>query len=1039
MTRIFLLFFLSAGSVVLDAQPEINTNDLHGLQYRCIGPSRGGRVTAVAGVPSELFTFYMGATGGGVWKTTDAGTSWRNISDGYFKVGSVGAIAVAPSDPNVVYVGTGSAEPRGNVSIGNGVYRSTDAGETWKYIGLEKAGLIGKVIVHPQDPDRAFVAVLGNIFGPNPERGVYRTTDGGETWKKVHFVSERTGAIDLAMHPENPRILFAAMWTAERKPWTLIDGSEEGGIWKTTDGGDTWTKVKGGLPEGLVGKTGLAISPVNGDRIWAQIETAEEEKGGLYRSDDGGRTWDRINRDHNLRQRAWYYNRIVADPQDENTLYNMNVRFWKSIDGGKNFSSIRTPHGDNHALWINPHRTEIMIEGNDGGACVTLNGGDTWSTLNNQPTAEFYRVTVDNQFPYRVFGAQQDNSTISISSMGPDGLTPYQDWYSVGGGESGHIAVDPRNPDIVYAGNYIGQITYLDRGKGFTKNIVAYPQMHDGVAPRDIKYRFQWNAPIRISPHDPDVLYHCSQFVHRSRDKGQTWETISPDLTTNNDAWQDIPGGPVQHDHTGVELYTTIFAFEESPIEPGVLWAGSDDGLIHISRDNGETWENRTPRGMPAGGTVNAIDVSVHANGRAIATVFRYREDDFRPHVFLTDNFGKDWKLLTDGKNGIPENHFVRVTREDPENKGLLYAGTEFGMYISFDEGKHWHAFQQNLPVVPVTDMLVKEDDLVIATQGRSFWILDGLDALRAYPEVRALSDISLLPPENAVRTQYRANRGAPGIDRAPDGATMTVYVPEGISSDSLVTLRIRDPEGRVRRTFSTSPDKDKKEEKLKLKEGLNTVSWDLRYEKPEILDDAFFSLASTYGIKALPGVHQVELVMGDKVIAQPLEVVLDPRWDQPVENLFSQYALTMKAKELLEEIHASIRRIRKARKQIRALIPRFESMQEGDELKKEADRLVKWLTKQEEMLIQTKSESGQDPINYPPMLDDQAAYLYSLLNRQDDKPNEGAFERFADLEDEWATHRENIRVFFEKDIKIYNETLEQAGMTHIFMKVIRP
>jgi len=1025
--------------VSAQTQTAIDTDLLYGLEYRSIGPSRGGRVTAVAGVPGELFTFYMGASGGGVWKTTDAGTTWQNISDEFFKVGSIGAITIAPSDRNVVYVGTGSAEPRGNVSTGLGVYKSTDAGETWQHIGLEKAGLIGKIIVHPSNPDWVYVAVLGNIFGHNPERGVYRSKNGGENWEKVHFVSEKTGAIDLVMHPTNPRILYAGMWTAQRTPWTMIDGSQEGGVWKTTNGGDSWEKLEKDLPGGLLGKIGLAISPANGQRVWAQIENADESKGGLYRSDDGGKSWKRINRDHNLRQRAWYYSRIVADPNDENTLYNMNVRFWKSIDGGNNFSSIGTPHGDNHCLWINPNHSNIMIEGNDGGACVTLNGGKTWSTIYNQPTAEFYRVTTDNQFPYRVYGAQQDNSTISVGSKIQEGITPFQDWFSIGGGESGHIAVDPRDPNVIYAGTYIGIITYRNREQGYQRNVVAYPQMHDGVAPRDIKYRFQWNAPIRISPHDPDVVYHCSQFVHRTNDQGKSWEVISPDLTTNYDAYQNIPGGPIQHDHTGVELYTTIFSFEEAHNEPGVLWAGSDDGLIHVSLDNGQNWKNVTPGKMPKGGTVNTIDISTHQEGRVIASVFKYRENDFRPYIFLTNDYGKSWSLLTNGENGIPENHFVRVTREDPERKGLFYAGTEFGMYISFDEGRQWQSFQKNLPVVPITDMVVKDKDLVIATQGRSFWIMDDLTPVRELQLDRTVQEIRLLPPSSALRSQMRGFRNAPGIDRAPNGAIVYFYLPEKPDKSDTISLSIADPTGKVRRAYSTHPDKSKHESKLKIEKGLNKIEWNLRYEEPKILENAVFSLASTSGVRAYPGVHQVILKKSGVELNEKLEVGIDPRWNQTASDLKAQYDLTMEAKNLLEQVHESIRQLRSTRSQLQLLMKRLDDMSNSVDLKTKAEELVHWITEKEKQLIQTKSESRQDPINFPSMLDDQVAYLYSNVNAQDDRPTKGVFDRFADLEVIWKDHREAIAHFINDEITGYNQALQKAGMKLINVKIFRP
>ncbi len=577
-----------------DPNAVYNPSYYGAMEYRMIGPYRGGRVTAVTGVVGQPFTFYFGATGGGVWKSTNAGESWTNISDDDFEVGSIGAIAVADSDPNVIYVGTGSACPRGNISVGNGVYKSTDAGRTWTHVGLPEAGLIARVRVHPKESDLVYVAALGHIFGPNDERGVFRSRDGGTTWDKVLYISEKTGAVDLAMNPKNPREMYAAMWRAERKPWTFIDGDEEGGIYKTTDGGDNWSKLESDLPDGLIGRIGLALSPKQPDRVWAQV-TAEKGKGGLYRTDDAGKTWTLISEDRNLQGRGWYYAHVTADPNDENTVWAMNAGFFKSIDGGKSFDRVSVPHGDNHDLWINPNDSRIMIQSNDGGANVTLDGAETWTTQYNQPTAEFYRVTVDNRFPYRVYGAQQDNSTITVPSWSQGGITPKQYWYAVAGGESGHIAVDPDNPDLTYAGNYIGLIDRYDHGTGHSRNVIVYPEMADGVAPKDLMYRFQWNAPIVISPHDPQTVYHTSNFVHRTTDGGMSWETISPDLTKNEVEKQELPGDPIQHDHTGVEVYSTVFAFQESPHQQGELWAGTDDGLVQLSRDNGGSWADITP------------------------------------------------------------------------------------------------------------------------------------------------------------------------------------------------------------------------------------------------------------------------------------------------------------------------------------------------------------------------------------------------------------------------------------------------------------
>ncbi|MEM8896446.1 MAG: glycosyl hydrolase [Bacteroidota bacterium] len=1032
LSGIFVLLCLIFSVPSAYAQQEnLAESWMQGLLYRNIGPYRGGRVTTVTGIPEKPYTFFMGTTGGGVWKTADGGSTWKNITDGYVKVGSIGAVEVAPSDPNVLYVGTGSASPRGNISTGKGIYKSVDGGKSWSFIGLEKTGQIAKIVIHPDNPDWLYVAALGNIFGPNPERGVYKSTDGGASWEKVCYLSEKTGAIDLVMDPTNPRILYAGFWRVERKPWTLIDGDLEGGVYKSTDHGETWTKLEGGLPNGVAGRIGIAISPVNPNKLWVIREAKEESQGGIFFSQDAGNSWKRINRDHKLRQRAWYYSRIFADPQDEHTVYVTNTGFYKSVDGGKSFIRIRTPHGDNHCLWVNPHNTDIMIESNDGGANVSFNGGMTWSTQYNQPTAEFYRVSVDNRYPYRVYGAQQDNSTITVPSNSPGGISPKQHWYAVGGGESGHIAVDPRDANIIYAGNYIGRIDRTDRSKGHTRNIVAYPQMHDGVAPRDIKYRFQWNAPIRLSPHNPDVLYHCSQYVHRSKDKGDTWEVISPDLTTDNDDYHDIPGGPVQHDHTGVELYTTIFSFEESPLTQGELWAGTDDGRVHISTNDGENWTEITPADMPREGTVNTLDLSTHEKGRCIMTVYKYRDDDSRPYVFLTNDYGKNWKLLTDGNNGIPADHFVRVVREDPDRKGLLYAGTEFGMFISFNEGESWEPFQLNLPHTPITDMLVYRNDLVISTQGRSFWILDDISPLHDEGFGKDGNQAYLFSPRTAYRTQLRGFRGGSAPKSAPRGASMYFYMPEDQLLD-LVRVVVKEKDGTLIRTFSTQPDKSLREDKLSLKAGLNRFIWDLKYPKVELQKGSFMSLANTGGAWAAPGTYTIELEAGDQTLSTELTIKADPRWEASEEDLQEQFRLTREVQMSLEEIHQNIGKIRSIKKQSQETAKRAVRAGFDKSLVVMAEELGSKLSEIEEELIQVKNESSQDPINYPPRLDDQFAYLYSTVNSQDDRPTQGCYERYEDLKKEYQLYQEKIDKIISEDLKAFDIALEDAGVPRV-------
>ena len=1022
--RLFFFFLfafaLLPASSALAAGDIIPSEALKDMEYRMAGPYRGGRVTAVTGVTGRPFTYYFGSTGGGVWKTTDAGQTWNNVTDGFVKASSIGAVAVSESDPNVVYVGTGSACPRGNISPGDGVYKSTDSGKTWIHIGLKDAGQISDIQIHPGNPDIVYAGVLGNLFGPSEERGIFRSTDGGDNWEKILYVNDKTGVSALSMDSHNSRILYAAFWQAERKPWTLIDGGPDGGIYKTSDGGDNWNKMD--LPlSGNIGRIGIDVSGANPEKVYVVVETDTETQGGIYRSDNGGESFARVNREHKLRQRAWYYNHIIADPVDENTVYVLNVGFHKSIDGGKNWTDISVPHSDNHSLWISPDNNRIMVNGNDGGANVSFNGGETWSTQLNQPTAEFYRVAVDNQFPYRLYGAQQDNTTLSVPSWSPGGVSPIEHWYAVGGGESGHIAVHPENPDIIYAGNYIGQITRMNRSEGHTRDVVAYPQMHDGMAPRDIRYRFQWNAPIRISPHNHDILYHASQYVHRSADGGQSWEVISPDLTSNKDEYHDIPGGPVQHDHTGVELYTTIFAFEESPHKAGLLWAGSDDGLIHISLDNGENWKNITPPQMPEEGTVNSIDLSAHSPGRANVAVYRYRDNDPSPYIFQTDNYGENWALLTDGSNGIPGNFFVRVVREDPVKKGLLYAGTEFGMFISFNNGEQWQPFQLNLPVVPITDMLIHQNDLVISTQGRSFWILDNLTPVQDMtPEILDKTAF-LFKPRNAYRTQARGFRGGTAPESPPYGAVFYYYLKE--KPETPVSLEVLDTEGDVIRSFDSET---KSGDAVANSSGLNRFVWNFSYPAPEVNEGSVMSLARVRGAVAPPGKYSVRLKVGETEQVQDFEIVRDPRWSATDADLADQFQLALDVGNHLEMSHKAIRQIRSIREQAEFILDKTKDKEYHGTLKSSFETLDKKLDTIEGSLIQTMNESGQDPINYPPKIDNQFAYLMSIVNSQDSKPTSGCYERFEDLKKEFQPLKDQLDSILEKDLKEFNRLLEK-------------
>ncbi len=903
------------------AQP-IDASLLKGLHYRSIGPHRGGRVTAVAGHRKQPHTFYMGATGGGVWKTTHAGDNWLNVSDGFFETASIGAIAVADSDPNIVYVGTGSAAIRSNVIQGRGVYKSTDAGKTWTHIGLREVGQIGSVRVHPQDANIAYVAALGQPFGANAERGVFRTKDGGKTWQKVLFINDRTGAVSLAMNSANPNELYAGAWQAMRKPWTIISGgpASETGIYKSTDGGDTWTHLTNGLPKDLIGKVDVDVAASNPMIVYALMEASKGE-GGLYRSDDAGANWRLINKAGNLIARPFYYTYVDVDPKNPEVVYVNNLGFYKSTDGGKSFRPISTPHGDNQGMWINPDQPEIFIQSNDGGANVTLNGGRTWSTIYNQPTAEIYQVAVDNQFPYHVYGAQQDNSTIIVPSLPPTmerADDPIQLWRQGPGCETGPIMASPTNPKIVY-GVCKGEFYRTNFETGQTASYWVHPQNRYSHNPRDIKYRFQRVSPMDISPHNPKVLYHCSHVVHRSIDEGVTWEVISPDLTANEPDKQVISGEPITRDITGEEVYSTIYAFRESTLEAGVLWSGANDGPVNVSRDNGKTWKNVTPKGLPSGGRVQNIEPSPHRKGAAYIAVYRYLLNDWQPYIYATNDYGATWTRLTDGKNGIPMDYPTRVVREDPDRAGLLYAGTEFGLFVSFDHGRQWQSLQLNLPVTPVTDIRVHQKDLVLSTMGRAFWILDNVTPLHQMSDTVRSSVAHLFTPRAAYRMRYAAMGGRSGGPEYPPNSAQLDYL-LAAEPNSELKLEILDAKGAVIRSYSSNPAPPRQTERaptggddemrgpgfgqtaarpLLKKPGPHRFTWDLRYDN--------------FGPLIVPGRYQVRLSTEAWTQMQPLEIKLDPRLAKDgvtQADLDEQLTLLLKVRDTVTEARQLARQI---------------------------------------------------------------------------------------------------------------------------------
>jgi photosystem II stability/assembly factor-like uncharacterized protein len=1014
-------------------RPQFDSTLFRAMRWRSIGPFRGGRVTAVTGVVGQPYVYYFGATGGGVWKTTDGGMSWSPVADSILGAGSIGAVAVAESDPNVVYVGGGESPLRGNVSPCDGMDRSTYAGRTWSCIGLERAGQIGAIRVHPTNPDLVYAAVLGHAFGPNPERGVFRSRDGGRTWEKVLFRSDSAGAIDVAMDPSNPRVLYAAFWQAVRRPWEMISGGPGSGLFKSSDGGDTWTEItrNPGLPRGVVGKIGVSVSHVNGDRVWALVEA---EDGGLFRSDDAGRTWTRTSEDRNLRQRAWYYTHVHADPGNNDGVYVLNVSLMRSGDGGRTFTSIQQPHGDNHALWIDPHDAKRMVNGDDGGASVSYNGGVTWTSLENQPTAQLYHVVTTNDFPYRVCGAQQDNSTICVPSRTSGSGIGRAEWQILGGCESGYIAVRPDTTEISYAGCYGNALERQDRRSGQERNINIWPDNPMGHGAADQRYRFQWTYPIVLSPHDPNTLYAGAQVVFRSTNEGQSWTAISGDLTRNDSTKQGATGGPITKDNTSIEYYDVVFTIAPSSRDQAVIWAGSDDGLVHVTRDGGQSWQNVTPPDLPEWATISIIEASPNDAATAYVAANRYRLDDFAPYVYRTADFGRTWTRIT---RGIPLNHFIRAVREDPERRGLLYAGGEFGVYVSFDDGAAWQSLRLNLPVVPVHDLRVTGGERVAAADGRWLWVRDDLAPRRQMAESVAAPDLFLYQPRDVIR--MGGGPGGPGVGRNPPGGAVVSFTLKAVpDSTAALSLEFLDSAGTLIRSFTTRRARGADSLVVgrivrdSLKVGMNRVIWNMRYPDAAGFQGLIMWAGGTTGPLAPPGRYQVRLTTGGRSLTREFRYVSDPRVHTSAEDYARQFQLLERIRDRLSEANRAVVKIRELRGQIDQVTARLDSaagVTGAAGIRARADSLKRRLTAIEDQIYQTKNRSGQDPLNFPIRINNRIAALAGVVAGADVRPTDQAVQVFDQLSSELQAQLDRLRQVVETDVPAFNALVHEANV----------
>ncbi len=1027
------------------------------VKWRSIGPFRGGRVAAVTGVDSQPNVFYFGGVGGGVWKTTNSGTDWQPVSDGGgFGTSSIGAIAVSESDPNVVYAGTGEYDIRGNVSHGDGVYKSMDGGKTWKHVGLENTRQIARIRVNPKDPNLVYVAALGHVWGPNEDRGLYRSKDGGKTWEKILTRGPRAGAVELVFDPTNANILYTAFWEVYRKPWDLESGGPGTGILKSTDGGDTWAELthNPGLPKGVMGNVGLAVSAANPERVYALIEA---EEGGVFRSDNGGKTWTKMNEERKLRQRAWYYGRIFADPKDPNKVYATNVGFFRSDDAGKTWNTIRVPHGDNHDLWISPSDPSRMIEGNDGGATISTNSGANWTLEDNQPTAQFYRVALDNDFPYHAYGAQQDNTTVKIATRSAEGAISERDWYPVGGGESGWIAPWPKDSNIVFAGSYDGLITRYDHHNAQMRNVTIWPDNEMGWAPDALKYRFQWSFPLLFSAHNPNLLFAAGNVLFESPDAGQTWKPISPDLTRNDKSKQISSGGPITKDNTSIEYYDTIFTVVESPVKKGLIWAGSDDGLVHLTQDGGAHWDDVTPKGMPEWIQINLIEASPFEPGTAYIAATMYKFDDNRPFLYKTTDYGKNWKQIT---NGIPQNAFTRCIREDPNSRGLLYAGTETGIYVSFDAGEKWESLQLNLPVTPIADLAIhkREHELVAATQGRAFWILDDLPLLAQLKDGVANEDLHLFQPKHAYRAAINRGFGIPANEgtNPPNGVVVYYWLKDKPKGE--LTLEVLDSAGKLVKRFSSNAlekpkvqtsNAEQEEEEVGPRggggpavapatQGLNRFEWDLRYPDATNFPGMILWAGTVKGPAVVPGAYQVRVAVDGKTQSQKFEVRKDPRVETTQDQFAAQLELELQIRDKLSQTNKAVVQIRDTHKQIDELTARLKSSADTEKSKVVLDRaksVSDELASIEEALYQTKNRASEDPLNYPVRLNNKLAALLAAVASSDSQPTASQQQVYEDVTTSINAQIKRLRTVMDSGIPALNRLVKDQDIPAIAVR----